>query len=348
MVFFWAQLAVLFLTPLAIALDPPSGLLEACMTGNVNSVVEQLKGGADVQQRHSAFGNCLNIAAVRRDVALAQVLLSAEGGASTESIDRAGNTPLVTSCNVGTWAERFIMFAFQMPKISKQLRHHMGRPTPSHDHSATMQLRWGGQLFGRSYPPAAVNLTLGAFTLLTEYCDNSVDITGSSAAHECGGEGGELIFNGGRTVTWHQREAVQALSQFHRAFVRLLLDADADVDAQNEVGFSALHNAAYHGDVQLVQMLLEAGAERSLTDEWGRTPLHVAAASGNVAMVRLLLGAQATQAKRELESMLRTGEQGVVVEENEHLGAMLTPDNHGHTPLSLLRSLRAPTARGNT
>ena len=69
------------------------------------------------------------------------------------------------------------------------------------------------------------------------------------------------------------------------------------------------------------------------------------AASGNVAMVRLLLGAQATQAKRELESMLRTGEQGVVVEENEHLGAMLTPDNHGHTPLSLLRSLRAPTAR---
>ena len=77
----------------------------------------------------------------------------------------------------------------------------------------------------------------------------------------------------------------------------------------------------------------------------GRTPLHVAAASGNVPIVRLLLGAEGKQAKRELERMLRTGEPGVVVEEDEQLGALLTVDNYGHTPLSLLLSLRASSTR---
>ena len=61
--------------------------------------------------------------------------------------------------------------------------------------------------------PAAV----AAFTLLTEYDADAEDGEGAT--------GGEAAFNGGRTVTWHHREATQALSAFHRTFAELLLAA---------------------------------------------------------------------------------------------------------------------------
>jgi len=52
---------------------------------------------------------------------------------------------------------------------------------------------------------------------------------------------------------------------------------------------SALHWAAYHGDVQAATALLNAGANPSAVTETGMTPLALASEAGNADMVRLLL-----------------------------------------------------------
>jgi uncharacterized protein len=53
---------------------------------------------------------------------------------------------------------------------------------------------------------------------------------------------------------------------------RVLLDGGADVNAQGEGGFTALHSAAQHGDEELARFLLERGADPGITSHDGRRP----------------------------------------------------------------------------
>jgi ankyrin repeat protein len=71
----------------------------------------------------------------------------------------------------------------------------------------------------------------------------------------------------------------------------LLLDAGADVNAQNDVGIAPLHLA---GSPQLADILVRRGADLNLRDENGRTPvwIHASERDGARVMLRLLeLGA---------------------------------------------------------
>jgi uncharacterized protein len=75
-----------------------------------------------------------------------------------------------------------------------------------------------------------------------------------------------------------------------RALAELLLDHGADPNATQEAGFTALHAAAQHGDVELTRLLLERGADpRAATDD-GRTPAAVAREQGNRELADLLAG----------------------------------------------------------
>jgi len=72
-----------------------------------------------------------------------------------------------------------------------------------------------------------------------------------------------------------------------------LLATRADVNAAQPDGSTALHWAAYHGDVHSATALLRAGASPDVRTVVGMTPLVLACESGNARLVRLLLKAGA-------------------------------------------------------
>jgi hypothetical protein len=76
---------------------------------------------------------------------------------------------------------------------------------------------------------------------------------------------------------------------------RLLLDKDADVNAQGGEYGNALHAASYRGHEQVVKMLLDAGAEVNAQGGRYGNALQAASARGHEQVVKMLLNAGAHQ-----------------------------------------------------
>jgi ankyrin repeat protein len=68
-----------------------------------------------------------------------------------------------------------------------------------------------------------------------------------------------------------------------------LLDQNANLNAPQADGMTALHWAVYHDDMELVQRLLTLGADSQTANRYGVTPLSLACTNGNEAIVALLL-----------------------------------------------------------
>ena len=56
---------------------------------------------------------------------------------------------------------------------------------------------------------------------------------------------------------------------------KILIDAGADLNYQNNDGSTALHTAAFFCRVKIVKSLMEKGADKSLKNKMGRTALDV-------------------------------------------------------------------------
>ena len=81
----------------------------------------------------------------------------------------------------------------------------------------------------------------------------------------------------------------------HQKFQDLceLVDNQADVNAVQADGMSALHWVVYHDNTEVAQRLIKAGANASATTRYGITPLVLACQNGNGDIVDLLLSAGA-------------------------------------------------------
>ena len=77
------------------------------------------------------------------------------------------------------------------------------------------------------------------------------------------------------------------------AAARDLIASDADPDAPQGDGATALHWAAHRGNVAAAALLIEAGADVNAANRLGATPLWLAASSGNAPIVEALLAAGA-------------------------------------------------------
>lgn len=92
---------------------------------------------------------------------------------------------------------------------------------------------------------------------------------------------------------------VDAAMRHDAATVRALVAEGVDVNAPDGDGSTALHWAAYHGDLETAQALLKAGASLTAATRIGAmTPLFMAARQGHAPLVDLLLkaGADAREA----------------------------------------------------
>jgi ankyrin repeat protein len=99
----------------------------------------------------------------------------------------------------------------------------------------------------------------------------------------------------------------------HTEVIRVLLDAGAEVDAQEQdryFGRTPLHLAAQGGHTDAIQLLLNAGAEVNAEDRgYGSKPLWYAVASGHAAAAKLLLeGGAAVNASNRTRSPVSAGD----------------------------------------
>lgn len=77
------------------------------------------------------------------------------------------------------------------------------------------------------------------------------------------------------------------------ALTKELLKRGADVNAKNDIGYTALHFAAQEGHAAVAKLLLAKGAEVDALDVNGNTPLSNAVYNEKLDVVRLLLDAGA-------------------------------------------------------
>ncbi len=75
--------------------------------------------------------------------------------------------------------------------------------------------------------------------------------------------------------------------------VAALLKQQANVNSRSADGATALHWAAYWGDLNMADLLIHAGADVNAMDDLGVAPLALASKTGNAAMVEKLLAAKA-------------------------------------------------------
>jgi ankyrin repeat protein len=70
--------------------------------------------------------------------------------------------------------------------------------------------------------------------------------------------------------------------------MQLLIDHGADVNARQQLGYTALHTAAQLGDQIMLDLLLAAGADPRAAGEDGKTPADLAAAHGHTDIAKRL------------------------------------------------------------
>lgn len=89
----------------------------------------------------------------------------------------------------------------------------------------------------------------------------------------------------------HSSLLLLAASKGHNEILKILLAHNANVNVQNEVGYTPLHWAALDGYEAIARSLLDHGAMLDIkeNDYYGMTPLHLASERGNEAIVKILL-----------------------------------------------------------
>jgi ankyrin repeat protein len=97
----------------------------------------------------------------------------------------------------------------------------------------------------------------------------------------------------GAATATERAPVVDAARSGDTAAVRALVDNNADVNAAEPDGTTALHWASYRDDVAAADLLIKAGAHVNAATDLGVTPLWNASLNGSAAMVKRLLEAGA-------------------------------------------------------
>lgn len=92
-----------------------------------------------------------------------------------------------------------------------------------------------------------------------------------------------------RDIATNATALIIATMDGYIGIVRLLIDEDANLNLQTNLGHTALMIGAINGYIEVVKLLIDKGADLNLQDNNGNTALMTAAFKGYTEIVRLLI-----------------------------------------------------------
>ncbi len=269
-------------------------LLFAARGGDLESARILLEAGADVNESTPTYGNALVVASSSGHEKLAVFLL--EKGADPNAADGNGLTPLHHAVQKGFSALTGIRYdaAYRvrppnMPELAKALLVHGADPN-----ARITQWDQRGpdgvpfRMVGATpFFLAAVSADASLMRVLAEGRADpklvAIGMTTPLMAAARGACTGSCSFRGGNEG--NTEEAKRALEA-----VKVAVALGADVNATNEDGQTALHNAAFTGAEAIVQFLADHGAKVNVKNNYGETPWSMAAGLSPVLRYRGLYG----------------------------------------------------------
>ncbi|XP_052035249.1 ankyrin-2 isoform X1 [Apodemus sylvaticus] len=301
--------------------DSNASFLRAARAGNLDKVVEYLKGGIDINTCNQNGLNALHLAAKEGHVGLVQELLGR--GSSVDSATKKGNTALHIASLAGQ-AEVVKVLVKEGANINAQSQNGF---TPlymaaqeNHIDVVKYLLENGANQSTATedgFTPLAVALQQGHNQAVAILLENDTK--------------GKV-----RLPALHI-----AARKDDTKSAALLLQNDHNADVQSKSGFTPLHIAAHYGNVNVATLLLNRGAAVDFTARNGITPLHVASKRGNTNMVKLLLdrGGQIDAKTRDgltpLHCAARSGHDQVVELLLEREAPLLARTKNGLSPLHM-------------
>ncbi|XP_034298201.1 ankyrin-2 isoform X6 [Pantherophis guttatus] len=309
--------------------DSNASFLRAARAGNLDKVVEYLKGGIDISTCNQNGLNALHLAAKEGHVGLVQELL--ERGSAVDSATKKGNTALHIASLAGQ-AEVVKVLVKEGANINAQSQNGF---TPlymaaqeNHIDVVKYLLENGANQSTATedgFTPLAVALQQGHNQAVAILLEN--DTKGKVRLPA-------LHIAARKDDT---KSAALLLQNDHNADVQ----SKMMVNRTTESGFTPLHIAAHYGNVNVATLLLNRGAVVDFTARNGITPLHVASKRGNTNMVKLLLdrGGQIDAKTRDgltpLHCAARSGHDQVVELLLERGAPLLARTKNGLSPLHM-------------
>ncbi|XP_058637260.1 ankyrin-2b isoform X17 [Onychostoma macrolepis] len=309
--------------------DSNTSFLRAARAGNIDKVLEYLKGGVDISTCNQNGLNALHLAAKEGHLDLVQELL--DRGSSVDSATKKGNTALHIASLAGQ-GEVVKILVKRGADINAQSQNgftplYMASQENHLDVVRYLLENGGNQSTATEdgFTPLAIALQQGHNQVVSILLEN--DTKGKVRLPA-------LHIAARKDDT---KSAALLLQNDHNADVQ----SKMMVNRTTESGFTPLHIAAHYGNVNVATLLLNRGAAVDFTARNGITPLHVASKRGNTNMVHLLLdrGAQIDAKTRDgltpLHCAARSGHDTAVELLLERGAPMLARTKNGLSPLHM-------------
>ncbi|XP_028329956.1 ankyrin-2b isoform X27 [Gouania willdenowi] len=318
--------------PPLILSDSNTSFLRASRAGNIEKVLEYLKGGVDISTCNQNGLNALHLAAKEGHVDLVQELL--ERGATVDSATKKGNTALHIASLAGQ-AEVVKILVKRGADINAQSQNgftplYMAAQENHLDVVRYLLENGGNQSTATEdgFTPLAIALQQGHNQVVSVLLEN--DTKGKVRLPA-------LHIAARKDDT---KSAALLLQNDHNADVQSKMMVNRTTE-NGKSGFTPLHIAAHYGNVNVATLLLNRGAAVDFTARNGITPLHVASKRGNTNMVRLLLdrGSQIDAKTRDgltpLHCAARSGHDTAVELLLEKGAPLLARTKNGLSPLHM-------------